>query len=443
VQFVISIFIDTGRVKLKASMKKTIAPSRWYRLIPVVFITYSLAYLDRANFGFGAAGGMADDLHITSAMSSLLASLFFLGYFFFQIPGVYYAANKSTKRLIFWSLILWGMFATATGLISDVKILIVIRFMLGVVESAIFPSMLVLLSRWFTRTERSRANTYLIFGNPVTVLWMSVVSGYLIDALGWRWMFILEGAPAIAWAFCWWMLVEDKPADAKWLTTHEKLSLQDALQKEQQSIRPIKNYVVAFKSKVVVLLSLQYALWSLGVYGFVLWLPSIIKAAPNMDIVKTGWLSAVPYLIAIIAMISTSYFSDKTLRRKVFVWTSLFIGAIAFYCSYLIGTNNFWLSFVLLSIAGISMYIPYGPFFALITEILPANVAGVSIALINSFGALGSFAGSYFVGYLKGATGTFGASYFFMAGSLFLSAILTVIAVKDAVRPNEQYLDEN
>jgi len=106
VQFVISIFIDTGRVKLNASMKKTIAPSRWYRLIPVVFITYSLAYLDRANFGFGAAGGMARDLHITQVMSSLLASLFFLGYFFFQIPGVYYATNKSTKRLIFWSLIL-------------------------------------------------------------------------------------------------------------------------------------------------------------------------------------------------------------------------------------------------------------------------------------------------------------------------------------------------
>ena len=148
-------------------MQKTIAPSRWYRLIPVVFITYSLAYLDRANFGFGAASGMAKDLNITPSMSSLLASLFFLGYFFFQIPGVYYAANKSTRKLIFWSLILWGMFATATGLVSNVKILIIIRFVLGVVESAIFPSMLVLLSRWFTRTERSRANTYLIFGNPL------------------------------------------------------------------------------------------------------------------------------------------------------------------------------------------------------------------------------------------------------------------------------------
>src|SRR4030095_3722593 len=115
---------------------------------------------------------------------------------------------------------------------------------LGVMESAIFPSMLLLLSRWFTRTERSRANTYLIFGNPVTVLWMSVVSGYLINSLGWRWMFIVEGVPAIVWAFFWWILVEDKPSDAKWLTAQEKQTLQEALQKEQQSIRPVKNYIV-------------------------------------------------------------------------------------------------------------------------------------------------------------------------------------------------------
>src|SRR6267154_5545217 len=108
-------------------MEKPIAVSRWYRLTPVVFITYSLAYLDRANFGFGAAGGMAADLHITSTISSLMGSLFFLGYFFFQIPGAYYAANKSAKKLIFWSLICWGLSAMATGLVSNVKILLVIR----------------------------------------------------------------------------------------------------------------------------------------------------------------------------------------------------------------------------------------------------------------------------------------------------------------------------
>jgi sugar phosphate permease len=410
---------------------RTIAASRWYRIIPVVFVTYSLAYLDRANFGFGAAGGMAGDLHITSTMSSLLGSMFFLGYFFFQVPGAIYAANKSARRLIFWSLILWGLFAAATGIINNVKILLVIRFMVGVAESAVLPAMLLLLSRWFTRKERSKANTLLMFGNPVCMLWMSIISGYLIHQVGWRWMFIWEGIPAILWAFIWWKLINDKPEAAVWLRQEEKNSLETALQKEQQTIKPVKNYITAFKSRVVILLCLQYVLWSAGMYGFVIWLPSIIHAAPGVGIVKTGWLSAVPYLMAIMAMMTASYFSDKTLKRKPFIWPFLLLGSLAFYISYLVGPDHFWLSFALLSIAGMAMYAPYGPFFAMLTEILPTNVAGGGIALINSFGALGSFAGSYLVGYLNGSTGGFGASYILMAGALLLSALITTIAIKD------------
>ncbi|QPA32624.1 MFS transporter [Thermaerobacillus caldiproteolyticus] len=415
-------------------MQNTIAKSRWYRLIPISFITYSLAYLDRANYGFGAAGGMAEDLQISAAMSSLLGSLFFLGYFFFQIPGAHYAENKSAKKLIFWSLILWGGLASATGLVSDIKLLIVIRFLLGVVESAVMPSMLVFLSHWFTREERSRANTFLILGNPATVLWMSILSGYLVEAVGWRWMFVIEGFPAVIWAFIWWKLVNDEPKDATWLTVEEKQQLQEQLAQEQQDLKPVKNYVEAFKSKTVILLSLQYALWSIGVYGFVMWLPSIIKAAPNMDIVTTGWLSSIPYIFAIVFMLSSSYFSDKTLNRTGFVWPFLLIGSVAFYASYLIGTSYFWISFILLVIAGATMYAPYGPFFAIIPEILPRNVAGGAMALINSMGALGSFVGSYIVGYLNGITGEFGASYIFMAGSLFLSSFLTIAAVKGVNR---------
>lgn len=411
--------------------KNTIARQRWTRLIPVAFITYSLAYLDRANFGFAAAGGMADDLKITAAMSSLLSSLFFLGYFFFQIPGALYAAKKSAKKLIFWSLILWGALAAATGMISNVNLLIVIRFMLGVVESAVMPAMIIFLSRWFTKSERSRANTFLILGNPVTILWMSILSGYLVNNLGWRWMFIIEGIPAVIWAFFWWRLIEDKPRQAKWLSDAEKDALEEQLQLEQQNIKPVRNYGEAFRLRVVILLCLQYALWSIGVYGFVMWLPSIINAAPNSDIVTTGWLSSVPYVLAIIGMLAASYFSDKMLTRKIFVWPFLLVGAIAFYGSYLAGTDNFWLSFVLLVIAGGAMYAPYGPFFAVITEVLPKNVSAGAVALINSFGALGSFIGAYFVGYLNGATGGFGASYMFMAGSLFLSAVITLVAIRD------------
>src|SRR5678815_4551611 len=155
------------------AMNNTIAPSRWYRLIPIAFITYSLAYLDRANYGFAAAGEMSKDLGITPATSSLLGSLFFLGYFFFQIPGAHYAANKSAKKLIFWSLIAWGSLAAATGLVSDITLLLIIRFMLGVVESAVMPSMIILLSRWFTKEERSRALSLIHISEPTRLLSIS------------------------------------------------------------------------------------------------------------------------------------------------------------------------------------------------------------------------------------------------------------------------------
>ena len=407
------------------------APSRWWHIMPIVFITYSLAYLDRANYSFAAAAGINEDLGITKGMSSLLGSLFFLGYFFFQIPGAIYAEKRSVRKLIFLCVLLWGACATLTGLVSNIPMLIIIRFTLGVVEAAVMPAMLIYISNWFTKSERSRANTFLILGNPVTVLWMSVLSGYLIQALGWREMFILEGFPAVLWAFYWWKSARDKPQQVNWLTQQEKDDLNEIMVNEQKNIKPVRNYAEAFKSRNVILLCAQYFCWSIGVYGFVLWLPSIIRGASNMGMVQTGWLSSVPYLAATIAMITVSWLSDRMQNRKLFVWPMLLIGAICFLGSFLLGTDNFWLSYTLLVIAGASMYAPYGPFFAIIPEMLPKNVAGGAMALINSMGALGSFIGSWVVGYLNGATGSPGASYIFMGSALFVSVILTLI-----VKPN-------
>ncbi|AWO77146.1 MFS transporter [Serratia marcescens] len=407
--------------------KATVAAKRWWYIMPIVFITYSLAYLDRANFSFASAAGINEDLGITKGMASLLGALFFLGYFFFQIPGAIYAERRSVKKLIFWCLILWGGCASLTGVVSNIPMLAAIRFILGVVEAAVMPAMLIYISNWFTKSERSRANTFLILGNPVTVLWMSVVSGYLIHAFGWREMFIIEGIPAVIWAFCWWVLAKDKPAQAGWLSADEKQALQQQLDEEQKGIKAVRNYGEAFRSRNVILLCVQYFAWSIGVYGFVLWLPSILRSGMQMGMVEAGWLSAVPYLAATIAMVVVSWASDKMQNRKLFVWPLLLIGALAFFGSYAVGANHFWISYGLLVVAGAAMYAPYGPFFAIIPEMLPKNVAGGAMALINSMGALGSFFGSWFVGYLNGATGSPAASYMFMAIALVVAVVLTLI----------------
>jgi sugar phosphate permease len=406
--------------------------NRWARLIPIAFITYSLAYVDRANYSFGAAGGMAHDLNIDSSANALLGALFFLGYFFFQVPAAYFAEKRSAKELIFWSLILWGIFAAATGLLTDIKLLYLDRFLLGVMESVVLPGMLIFLGHWFTKTERSRANTFLILGNPITVLWMSIVSGYLVRWFGWRGMFIIEGAPPIIWAFVWRKMVEDWPHQAAWINPRERDELEKKLEEEQREFKPVKDYGAAFRTPAVITLAVQYLCWSVGAYGFVIWLPSMLKSAGESSIVLVGWLSAGPYLAAALLMIAVSYFSDLSVERKGVVWPCLLIGAISFGGSYWLGSSSYWFSYLLLVIAGAAMYAPYGPFFAWIAEMLPRNVAGGAIALINCCGALGSFVGSYFVGWLNGVTGGNAASFLFMAAALLLSAVLTLLLRKPA-----------
>jgi len=408
-------------------LPQKLAPLRWRKLIPLAFITYSLAYLDRANYGFGAASGLAQDLNITPGISSLLGALFFLGYFFFQVPGGIYAEKRSAKKLIFWSLILWGILATATGMVHSVIALAVIRFLLGVAESVVMPAMLVFLSHWFTKQERSKANTFLFLGNPITVLWMSILSGYLVDVLGWRGMFIIEGVPAIIWAAIWWVIFVDRPEEAKWLSVQETADLAAALAAEQAEMKPVKNYGEALRSRKVLSLSFIHFFWNIGMYGFIMWLPSILKTASGLGIVATGWLSAAPYLLAVPLMLGASWFSDKYQQRKLIVLLFLGLGAVCFCASFTVGAHHFWVSYVLLVIAGGAMYTPYGPFFAAIPELLPRNVMAGAIAFIVSFGALGSFVGSWIVGYLNGVFNGPQASYVFMGSSLVIAVLLTAV----------------
>lgn len=410
-----------------APTPEVLGTQRWKRLLPIVFVTYSLAYLDRSNYSLAVAGGMKEDLQITGGVSAFIGAAFFLGYFAFQVPGALYAERRSVKNLIFWSLIAWGVLASVQGLLTNVTALIVVRFLVGVVEAAVLPAMVIFLSKWFTKSERGRANTFLILGNPVTVLWLSVVSGYLIELTSWRGMFLIEGLPAVAWAFVFRKMVADRPRDAAWLNPAERDGVESALAAEQAAIKPVGNWGAAMRSRNVVLLSVQYLLWSLGIYGFVFWLPTIVKAGSGQGIGLTGVISAAPYVLAVICMILNSRWSDRSGNRTRYVWPWLLLGAAAFYGSYLIGPGHFWLSFPLLVIAGAAMYAPYGPYFANISEFLPSNAAAPAIALVNSFGALGGFAGSYLVGWLDATTGSSSASFLLMAISLGLASAIMLL----------------
>jgi sugar phosphate permease len=401
-----------------------VSGSRWLRIIPLVFVTYSLAYFDRVNFGFGSAAGLGTDLRLTPGQSALLSALFFLGYFAFQVPGTVYAERRSVRPLIFWCTLFWGLLASLTGLVTGFKALLIIRFLLGVAEASVLPALLVYLNLWFTKSERARANTFLILGNPITVMWMSVVSGYLVQAFNWRGMFVIEGIPAIVWAFAWRALAPDEPAQAAWLDPNDRRILAAVLAREQAAIQPVHNYRAAFASKAVLHLGAIFFCWSLGLYGFILWLPSILKQISAYGIVGTGWLSALPFLIVIPGMLILSQASDRSSNRQRFVWPSLMLGGLAFFFAYFVGDSRFGLTYFLLIVAAAGLYAPYGPFFAVMPELMPRNVAGGATALINSFGALGGFAGIYLVGYCNAITGNPRNSYLLMSGALFAAGLL-------------------
>ena len=394
---------------------------RWLYIVPAVFVTYSLAYVDRANYGFGAAAGLADTLHISSSQSALLGSLFFLGYFLLQIPGAAYARRRSARGLIFLSLVTWGILASLTGVIHQFWLLALDRLLLGAAESFILPGMLILLSHWFTRKERSRANTFLLLGNPVTVMWMSVVTGYLIKAVGWQMTFVIEGLPSVLWGVVWYFVIRDRPEEAAWISPDSATALNDTLSLEQATIPCVPNIAAAMKNRNVGLLCAQYFLWSIGVYGFVLWLPVIVQKGFSQGIVTTGLVSAIPYAFAVLAMLIVSWLSDRASERIHFVWPFLLVAGAAFLGSYLSTGSSFRIAFVFLVIAGAAMYAPYGPFFAIMPEMLPANVSGEVTALVNSMGALGSFLGSWAVGFLQGYTGNSKAGYLLMSGAVTLS----------------------
>ena len=232
--------------------------------------------------------------------------------------------------------------------------------------------------------------------------------------------------PAILWAFVWIVLVRDEPAQARWMPPSAANALDAEILVQQPSAHSGQTSslrAVLLRSDVL-LLSVQYFCWSLGVYGFVLWLPTIVHRGAALSLGRTGLLSAVPYLVAIALMVIVAGASDRTLKRQEFVWPFLLLAGLAMLGSFLFANHSFALAFVCLILAGGAMYAPYGPFFAIIPERVPREFAGEAFAMINSCGALGGFAGSYLVGLLQAITGNQRAGYLLMSSSLILSSLL-------------------
>jgi MFS family permease len=420
---------------------QTRTASRFARVVPLAFMTYSLAFLDRNNYGY-AAGGMTAKLHLSPNNVGLLAAMFFVGYSLFQIPSTGYAAKRSVRWVVFWALILWGVLSSLTGVIENVGLLYVDRLALGAVEGVVLPAMLVYLTRWFTKPERSRANSLLMVGNPLTMMYASALSGFLIQYFdkhligsrqGWQMMFILEGLPSILWAFVWLAIAKDHPSQARWLTSDEADAIQAKLDREQAEVAHVRDYWAAFSDIRVVLLSVMFFFFSAPAYAFMFWMPTIMKSATGRGMGAVGLMLVIPYGIAALALVVVSWISDKTLHRKIFVWGSHLVGATAWLVVAIAGTEHFAIGFIALAVVCCCMYTPTSPQWAWMAEMFPRNVIGESMALVNSAGALGGLIGTYMVGFLLIHFQTNKAAFIFQAGCFTVAAILAA-SVRSTVK---------
>jgi sugar phosphate permease len=402
---------------------------KWMRIIPVAFVMYMLAYMDRINVGV-LLPAMQKDMHLSASAAGDIAGIFFWGYMLLQIPGGILATRWSARKLIFILMLLWGCAATATGLVHTEAQLKWVRFLLGVAEGGVWPAVLVLLASWFTNQERARANAIWMSCLPVSAMLMAPLSGMLLKYFDWRTVFVIEGLPPLIWAFVWLAVVKDRPTEAKWMKEDERKQLMEALQREQKQVPSgTDGFGSALRSPLVWGLVLMYFLWITGFYGYTMWVPSVVGTFAK-DPATMGWLTAIPFVCALVAMVVNSHWSDRRMNRIQHVMIPLLIAAAAMIAGQWV-ESPLW-QMVLLSITAMGVYAPYGPLWAIPTAVFPVSVAGAAMGLQNAVGNLGGYFGPKFVGMLKDATGNYHAGFYVLAVSLLLAALTTWLMVRAA-----------
>ncbi|MFD4417519.1 MFS transporter [Bacillus safensis] len=407
------------------------------RIIPLLFLLYIISYLDRANVGY-AALEMNEALGLTSKMFGLVTGIFFIGYFLFEVPSNILMQKFGARVWITRILFTWGIISMATGFAQNATQLYVIRFLLGIAEAGLFPGIILYLTYWFRAKER--ASTIAMFMTAIAVSYIigAPVSTLIIDHIhwmnvpGWRWMFIIEGAPAVILGFVTYFYLTDRPEQAKWLTAEEKNWLMAELRKDEElrekQGRQASSHKTALIDPKLWYLALIYFVYTAGTLGVGYWMPQIIKGLSSyLSNTQIGFIATIPYIIASIVMNYWSRRSDRTGERRIHTALPLLVAGLTLLSVGMVSNPFIAMIFITISLA--AMYCFKGPFWSLPTMILSPATVAVGIAVINSIGSLGGFVGPYAVGWLKDATGKMQAGLIFLSMILII-AFLLVLAMK-------------
>jgi MFS transporter, ACS family, tartrate transporter len=400
-----------------------------YRVLPFLFLLYVVAFLDRMNIG-AAALQMPQDLGFSDRVVGLGAGIFFFGYFLLEVPGALIAERWSVRRWIARIMISWGGVTVLMAFIHTAHQFYLVRFLVGAAEAGFFPAVIVYLTHWFRYQDRAKAVAWFYAANPLSYVLGSPIAGVLLgltwlNLKGWRWLFILEGIPAVVLGVITIYYLVDWPKDANWLTPSEQDWITEQLRQEKDSKSCLRSYSVwqALRHRDVILLTLSYFFALTGGYGISFWLPTILKRLSGQSDIKVTLLAGVPYLAGFVTQQFNSWHSDRSRERRWHAAVPLFIGAIALSLAVILAAKTA-LSVALFAVVG-GCYFAYHPcFWAVPTGFLSESAAAASIGLINSVGNLGGFMGPMVMGYLVHRTHIFAAGLLYLAGSFFISGVL-------------------
>jgi MFS transporter, ACS family, tartrate transporter len=406
------------------------------RLIPYLFLLYVVAMVDRINIGF-AALTMNQDLGISGQQFGIASGIFFIGYFLFEVPSNLILHKVGARVWIARILLSWGLVASLTGLVQSVQQLYTARVLLGLAEAGYYPGIVLYLTYWFRQREQARVLSLFLTGFAVNSVVGAPISGFILGHLhwlglgSWRWLFILEGLPAIALGIFTHFVLPNRPSEAKFLTDEEKKWVQGELEREEQ-LKLQRGRHSAWEGmtnpRVWHLVVIYFAMM-IGSYTLSFYAPKVVESlSGEYSYGLIGSLVMIPFLAALVAMIFVGRSSDRRMERRYHAAISLLVGGIGFLS--LTAVHSPFVTIVLLSLLAIGYCSSLSPFWAMPSEFLTGFSAASGIAIINSVGNLGGFVGPYVVGYIKDKTGALYGGLAFAGISMLLAATLVLFLPK-------------
>ena len=413
------------------------------RILPFVMLLYLVSFLDRSNVGF-AAFGMNKAIGLTPAMFGLGSSLFFLGYVAFQVPANLILLRIGARAWIAQVVLAWGLVSMASAFVVGPHSFYVMRMLLGVAESGLFPGTILYLSLWFPARQRAGAVAIFMAAAPLSNAIGSPISGALMEMprfaglANWQWLYIIEALPAILLSLLTLKALTDSPGQAAWLRPEERTWLLDTLAAERAHAKTHPSTLAAVWMVVrdprVLALALVYSGTSAGLYAIGFWAPLLIKGF-GLSAIAVGWLNALPSVVALIGMVLWARHSDQTLERT---WHTAIPCVLACVGLAWVGyAQTVPAVIAALALASFGVNGPKGPIWAIPSLFLSGASAAAGIALINSLGNLGGFVGPILIGWIKDRWGSYAIGLDAVSAMLLLSA-LVMLAIQRQISPGQR-----